>query len=114
MASVVFEAQASKPLIAALAITKGLTMGEWKVWGDRRRQHQEEGYEQLIVESAHTIVNPETTPERRERAQRSLINACVMVSGYHSLDAGRLYWAAIRKATEHLKGTQPNGDQVME
>ena len=83
-------------------------MGELRAWGSRRRARQEEGYEQLIVSSAQTIVNPETSPERRKRAQESLANACVKVSAYHSLDAGRLYWAAIRKAREHLEGEPLN------
>lgn len=80
--------------------------GPSRAWGDRRRVCQEEGYEKLIVSSAQEIMAPETSPERRARAQESLLNACVKVGAFHSMDAHRLYWAALRKARELREGTQ--------
>jgi hypothetical protein len=77
-----------------------------RAWGNRRRQQQEEGYEALIVRMSTEIVDPETSPERREKAQESLLNACAKVSEFHSLSASRLYWAAIRKAEELREGQQ--------
>jgi hypothetical protein len=53
---------------------------------------------------AEEIVNPETTPERRERCQESLLDACARYSLQHGLDARRLYWGSIRKAEELREG----------
>lgn len=69
-------------------------------WTGRRRAKQEEGYERLIVAMALEVVDPKTTPERRAKAQESLLNACARVSAFHSLSASRLYWGAIRRARE--------------
>jgi hypothetical protein len=71
-----------------------------RVWLDRRRQHQERTYEELIVKMAKEVVNPATTEKRRTVAQDSLLNACVRFSEFHNLNAAALYWGAIRRAKE--------------
>jgi hypothetical protein len=68
--------------------------------GDARRDAQERGYEETIVRAAYEIVDPETTPERRERCWASLVSACEKFAARHGLDAGRLVWGAIRRARE--------------
>jgi hypothetical protein len=69
-----------------------------QAWASRRRQHTERTYEKLIVKMAQEVVDPNTSPERREKARDSLLNACAMVGAYHSLNASALYLGAIKRA----------------
>jgi hypothetical protein len=79
-----------------------------RAWGNRRRQRQEEGYEAILVSMARAIVDENTSPERRAKAQESLQGACAKIGAYHSLSASRLYWGSIRKAEELRKGERGN------
>jgi len=69
-------------------------------WTGQRRKKQEEGYEKLIVNMARRVIDPNTTEEERAKAQDSLLNACVQVSAFHSLNAAALYWGAIKRASQ--------------
>jgi hypothetical protein len=64
----------------------------------QRRSRIEESYERLIVNAAREVVNPNTTPERREQARDSLLNACATMGTYHGLDISALYLGAIKRA----------------
>jgi hypothetical protein len=70
----------------------------------RRRARIEETYERLIVAMSREIVDPETSPERRERCQESLLDCCARYALQHGMSAGRIYWGAIRKAQEGTHG----------
>ena len=83
-----------------------------RAWGDRRRQRQEEGYEQLIVKMAREIVDPSTSPDRRERARACLLNSCAMIGAYHSLNATALYLGAIKRAQQVESSNREGSDRA--
>jgi hypothetical protein len=70
----------------------------------KRRSRIEESYERLIVDSARTVVNANTTPERREQARGTLLSACSTMGAFHGLNTVNLYLGAIERASKEGNG----------